>query len=237
MALGYSKPPLFINVLRLFHENSYLYRVCVIIYERTMTDHIRHICQVVEASTLRWIFEGGMRGAAREALTLLRHEAEEQMEQSQYHHFSIRIQGAEAVVMPTGDRDYIGCFVEQVKLTHALVQDLDEVVKEVKLLGEHEEESSQKITGLETLCKRLRGDAQKLREERVILEGMIKSRNELLMEMAKKYGLNCMGENNDDEEEDDDDKRNATAPPAPAPPVAVPEEIVEEEAPMEMVPE
>jgi hypothetical protein len=83
----------------------------------------------------------------------------------------------------------------------------------------------------------LRGDAQKLREERVILEGMIKSRNELLMEMAKKYGLNCMGENNDDEEEDDDDKRNATAPPAPAPPVAVPEEIVEEEAPMEMVPE
>jgi hypothetical protein len=24
MALGYSKPPLFVNVLRLFHENSYL---------------------------------------------------------------------------------------------------------------------------------------------------------------------------------------------------------------------
>jgi hypothetical protein len=29
-----------------------------------------------------------------------------------------------------------------VKLTHALVSDQDEAVKEVKLLGEHEEESS-----------------------------------------------------------------------------------------------
>jgi hypothetical protein len=48
--------------------------------------------------------------------------------------------------MPAGDRDHIGCFAEQVKLTHALVRDLDEVVKEVKLLGEHEEVSSQKIT-------------------------------------------------------------------------------------------
>jgi hypothetical protein len=33
-------------------------------------------------------------------------------------------------------------------LTCALVQDLDEAVKEVKLLGEHEEESSQKIMKL-----------------------------------------------------------------------------------------
>jgi broad-specificity NMP kinase len=39
-----------------------------------------------------------------------------------------------------------------------LVQDLDEVVKEVKLLGEHEEESSQKIIEMEALCKRLRED-------------------------------------------------------------------------------
>jgi chromosome segregation ATPase len=54
-----------------------------------------------------------------------------------------------------------------------LVRDLDEAVKEVKLLGEHEEESSQKITELEALCKRLRKDAQKLREEKTTLEGMI----------------------------------------------------------------
>jgi hypothetical protein len=48
--------------------------------------------------------------------------------------------------MPAGDRDHIGCFTDQVKLTHALVRYLDEAIKEVKLLGEHEEESSQKIT-------------------------------------------------------------------------------------------
>jgi hypothetical protein len=39
-----------------------------------------------------------------------------------------------------------------------LVQDLDEAIKEVKLLGEHEEESSQKIMKLEALCKMLRED-------------------------------------------------------------------------------
>jgi hypothetical protein len=53
------------------------------------------------------------------------------------------------VVMPAGDRGHIGCFTNQVKLTHALVQDLDEAIKEVNLLGEYEEESSQKITELE----------------------------------------------------------------------------------------
>jgi hypothetical protein len=64
-----------------------------------------------------------MREAAREALTLLRHEAEEQIEQSQYRHFLSRTQeGDEAVVMPAGD--------------------LDKAVKEVKLLEDHEEESS-----------------------------------------------------------------------------------------------
>jgi hypothetical protein len=48
-------------------------------------------------------------------------------------------EGDEDVVMPAGDRNHIGCFTDQVKLTHALVQDLDEAVKEVNLLGEHEE--------------------------------------------------------------------------------------------------
>jgi hypothetical protein len=43
--------------------------------------------------------------------------------------------------MHAGDHDHIGCFADQVKLTRALVLDLDEAVKEVKLLGEHEEES------------------------------------------------------------------------------------------------
>jgi hypothetical protein len=134
--------------------------------------------------------------------------------------------------MPIGDHDHIGCFTDQVKLTRALVQDLDEAVKEVNLLGEHEEESSPKIPELEALCKRLREDAQKLREEKTTLEGMIQSREELILEMAKEYGLNRMGENDDDEDEDDDDEGNIVAPLAPAP-AAMPEEIVEEEAPME----
>jgi predicted polyphosphate/ATP-dependent NAD kinase len=61
------------------------------------------------------------------------------------------------VVLPAGDHDLMGCFTDQVKLTHALVRDLDETIKEVKLLREHEE-SSQKITELEALCKKLRED-------------------------------------------------------------------------------
>jgi hypothetical protein len=77
------------------------------------------------------------------------------------------------VVKLAGDRDHIGCFADQVKMSHALVGDLDEAVKEVNLLGEHEEESSQKITKLEALCKRLREDAKKLKEEKTTLEGMI----------------------------------------------------------------
>jgi hypothetical protein len=65
------------------------------------------------------------------------------MEQSQYRHFpSHAREGAEAVMMPAGDRDHIRCFTDQVKLTQAVVRDLDEAIKEVNLLGEHEEESS-----------------------------------------------------------------------------------------------
>jgi hypothetical protein len=71
LALGCSEPLLFIGVVRLLHGNLYLWFVCVIIYERPMTNHIRRICHVVEATTLRWTFEGGMRAAAREAFTLL----------------------------------------------------------------------------------------------------------------------------------------------------------------------
>jgi hypothetical protein len=80
-------------------------------------------------------------------------------------------------------------------------------------------------------------DAQKLREEKATLEGMIKSRDELFMEMAEVYGLNRMGENDDNEDEDDHNEGNAAAPPTPAPPAIAPKEIVEEEAPMEMFPE
>jgi hypothetical protein len=48
----------------------------------------------------------------------------------------------------------------------------------------------------------LREDAQNPREEKTTLEGMIQSRDELTLEMAKEYELNRMGENDDDEGED-----------------------------------
>jgi hypothetical protein len=73
------------------------------------------------------------------------------------------------MILPVGCHDRMGCFTDQVKLTHALVRNLDEAIKEIKLLGEHEEESSQKITELESLCKRLRKDTQRLEEEKATL--------------------------------------------------------------------
>jgi predicted nuclease with TOPRIM domain len=111
---------------------------------------------------------------------------DEKMALSQYRHFSSRAEeGVEAVILPAGGHDCMGCFTDEVKLTHALVRDLDEVVREVKLLGEHEEESSQKITELEALCKRLREDTQRLEEEKATLEEMAESCDELLMEIAR----------------------------------------------------
>jgi hypothetical protein len=71
LALGYNEPPLFIGVLMLLRGNSYFWHVRVIIFERPTTDHIRRIHHVVEATTPRWTFEGGMRDATREALALL----------------------------------------------------------------------------------------------------------------------------------------------------------------------
>jgi hypothetical protein len=137
----------------------------------------------------------------------------------------------------------MGCFTDQVKLTRALVRDLDEAVKVVKLLGEHVEESSQKITELEALCKKLREDTQRLEEEKVTLEGMVESRNELLMEIARETGLDHMSKDDEDEEEDEnaDDGEDTAAPPTivpppPAPPAAAPKEI-DDEGPVEMIPE
>jgi hypothetical protein len=100
----------------------------------------------------------------------------------------------------------MGCFTDQVKLTRALVQNLDEAVKEVKLLGEHEEESGRKITELEALCKRLREGTQRLEEEKATLEEMVESRDELLMEIARETGLDCMGEDEEEEEEEEEEE-------------------------------
>jgi hypothetical protein len=115
LALGSSEPPLFIRIPRLLRGNSYLWHVRVVIYERSTTDHIRCICQVVEAPAPRWTFKAGMREAAREALAVLRHEADEQMAHSQYHHFPSRVEeGAGAIILPARGHDHMGCFTDQV---------------------------------------------------------------------------------------------------------------------------
>jgi hypothetical protein len=63
-----------------------------------------------------------MREAAHEALVVLRHEADEQMAHLQYCHFPSRAEeGVEAVILPARGHDRMGCFTDQVKLTHALV--------------------------------------------------------------------------------------------------------------------
>jgi hypothetical protein len=182
-----------------------------------------------------------MREVAREALAILRHEVDEQMAHSHYHHFPSQVEeGAEAVILPAGGHDHMGCFTDQVKLTRALVSDLNEVIKEVKLLGEHEEELSQKITELEALCKKLKEDTLRLEEEKATLEGMVESHDELVMEITRETGLDHMGED-DDDEEDVDNGGDATTPPAttpppPAPPATAPKEI-DEEGHVEVIPE
>jgi hypothetical protein len=122
LALGSSEPPLFIGTPRLLCGNSYLWRVCVVIYERPTTDRIHRIRQAVEAPAPRWTFESGMREAAREALAILHHQAGERMAHSQYRHFPSRAEeGAEAIILPAGRHDHMGCFTDQVNLTRALV--------------------------------------------------------------------------------------------------------------------
>jgi hypothetical protein len=165
LALGSSEPPLFIGILKLLRGNLYLWHVRVVIYERSTTDRIRRICQVVEAPAPRWAFEVGMREIAHEALAVLRHEADEQMAHSQYCHFPRRAEEAVgAVILPAGGHDRMGCFTDQVKLTRALVQNLDEAVKEVKLLGEHEEDPLRLEDDFDDLDGCLNGDRSNVEE-------------------------------------------------------------------------
>jgi hypothetical protein len=75
-------------------------------------------------------------------------------------------------------------------------------------------------------------------EEKATLEGMVESCDELLVEIARETELDRMGEDDEDEEEDVDayDEGDVAAPLVPAPPTTTPEEI-NDEGPIEMVPE
>jgi hypothetical protein len=82
-----------------------------------------------------------------------------------------------------------------------------------------------------------------LEEEKATLEQMVESHDELLMKIAREMGLDHMGEDEDEDEEEEDANNGgdaatppAIAPPPPAPPSAVPEEI-DEEGPVEAIPE
>jgi hypothetical protein len=97
LALGSSEPLLFIKTPRLLRGNSYLWCVRVVIFE---------------APALRWKFEVGMREAAQESLSILWHQVSEQMAHSQFHQFPSRVEGAEAMLLPTGDHECMGCFTD-----------------------------------------------------------------------------------------------------------------------------
>jgi hypothetical protein len=78
-------------------------------------------------------------------------------------------------------------------------------------------------------------------EQKATLEEMVKSRDELIMEITREIGLDRMGEDEDEEEEEEDANNggDVAAPPAPrppplAPPAAMPEEI-NEGGPMEAI--
>jgi hypothetical protein len=72
---------------------------------------------------------------------------------------------------------------------------------------------------------------------------MVESHDELLMEITRETRLDHMGEDEDEEEEEEDanDGGDAAAPPAAAPPPPVPPAVVpveiNEEGPMEAIPE
>jgi hypothetical protein len=63
-----------------------------------------------------------------------------------------------------------------------------------------------------------------LDEEKATLEGMVESRNDLLMEITRETGLDHMGDDEDDEEEEEDadDGGDAAAPSAATPPPPTP---------------
>jgi hypothetical protein len=131
-SLGYGEPPLFIGTSWLLRGTTYLWHVHVVLYERSTIDRVRRIRRVIEAAAPRWTFEGGIRNAARQALAVLRHEEDDQMEHSQYRHFPSQArEGDDAEVVPAGGHDHVGCLPDQVKLTSALTKDLNEAVKEV----------------------------------------------------------------------------------------------------------
>jgi hypothetical protein len=104
----------------------------VVLYEKSTIDRIHRTCQVIEVAAPRMSFEARICDAAHQALAALCHEEDNQMEHSQYRHFPSRAhEGVYTVVLPVGDCDHVGCLSDQVKLTCALNEVLDQAIKNI----------------------------------------------------------------------------------------------------------
>jgi hypothetical protein len=57
------------------------------------------------------------------------------------------------MVLPTRDRNRLGCLPDKVGLTHALNEELDQAMKEIHQFGDQEAEACQRITELDSPCK------------------------------------------------------------------------------------
>jgi hypothetical protein len=125
-----------------------------------------------------------------------------------------------------------------IKLLTRCLQQIILIAKPTAVKIEPSQDLSLKRSLSEALCKKLREDTQRSEEEKATLEGMAESHDELLMEIARATGLDHMGEDDDDEEEEEDanDREVAAAPPPHAPPTVTPEEI-NDEGPVEVIPE
>jgi hypothetical protein len=76
-----------------------------------------------------------------------------------------------------------------------------------------------------------------LEEEKAILEGMVESHDELLMEVTRETGLDSMGEDEDDANNGGDAATPPAATPPPPTPLVAAHEEINDEGPMEMIPE
>jgi hypothetical protein len=156
------------------------------------------------------------------------------MEHSQYHHFLSRArEGANAMVLPVGDRNHVGCLPDQVRLTHALNKELDQAAKEIRRFSDQGVEASQRIVELEPLYKLHEETIAKMKQENTSMELRIQFHNELIGKIVAKMGLDKMGE---DDNEDDDDEGDAVEDTAIAAPRDVTSKVVaEEEEDLEML--
>jgi hypothetical protein len=131
----------------------------------------------------------------------------------------------------------MGCLSYQVKLTRALNEELHQAMKDIHKLGDHGEEASQRITELESLYKQQEETIMNLKKENATLEQMVRSNDELIMEIATETRLDRMGDDDheDDDvddsegEDDDDDRGDAAAPLATVPPADIAFAIATEE--------